>query len=455
MITPTTIHTPLTSPTDAYDWVTSLGMSTQKLGLARVQALLDLLGNPHLKLPCLHVAGTNGKGSVVAMLKSVLQQAGLHTGTYTSPHLHHMRERITTSGNPILPEDFLAGMNVIREAIVADARFIDTSGNDTKLGSPTYIEVLTALAFWHFQQKNSVGKLDIALIETGLGGRLDATNVLTQPLLSVITSISLDHTETLGETVELIAAEKAGIIKTGCPVVLGSGLSSSVINVIKEKALSCEAPVSLSDTSTLAIASNSSLEGGLHITDTAHQHHYQLGLLGLYEKENLATVLTIVRQLRQQGFDISEAALQTGLKKSHWPVRFQYMPNERIVLDGSHNPAGLEALATSLAFYAKEKPLYWLLSLKKNRDVSMLCELIARHANTQHILLTTGEDPDSFHSPEAIADTLRHALSKPIPISTVANAKQGYQKLKEQTQSDANALGVITGSLYTAGLLAH
>ncbi len=447
----TTIHAPLTSPTDAYNWVTSLGMSTQKLGLGRVEALLALLGNPHLKLPCVHVAGTNGKGSVVAMLKSVLQQAGFATGTYTSPHLHHMRERITVGGNPILPEDFLAGINIIREAIASDERF----SNESKLGSPTYFEVLTVLAFWYFQNKNSENKLDIALIETGLGGRLDATNVLSQPLLSVITSISLDHTETLGATVELIAGEKAGIIKTGCPVVLGSGMTQSVLDVFKEKALTCDSPVSIANASGLEIASNASLEGGLRITDTAHEHHYQLGMLGLYEKDNLATVLSVVQQLRQQGFDISEPALQDGLKKSHWPVRFQYLPDERIILDGSHNPAGLNALATSLAFYAQEKPLYWVLSLKKNRDLTMLSDLIAAHPNTQHVIFTTGEDPDSFHPVEAMADTLRQALGKPIPMSTAMDAKQAYQKLKEQTQSDTNALGVITGSLYTAGLLAH
>jgi dihydrofolate synthase / folylpolyglutamate synthase len=289
------------SYTEAIHWLYRTQAAGIKLGLENVRRLLDGLGNPHRQLACIHVAGTNGKGSVSAMLDSVGRAAGLRTGLYTSPHLVRFNERIQVSGQPITDDEVLAGLNVIREAIARSGCI------------PTFFEITTALGFLHFFTQ----RVDLAIMETGLGGRLDATNLIT-PLVSVITSIDLDHQKILGDSRAKIAREKAGIIKPGVPVV-SIAQTADVREVIDEVAASLSSPVTYT------------MEP---ITDL------QIGLTGSHQQLNAAVARDA---LAVANLGISSDALQTGLKSVFWPGRFQAL-GDRLTIDGAHNLAASQRL---------------------------------------------------------------------------------------------------------------
>ena len=289
------------SYTEAIRWLYSTQAAGIKLGLENVRRLLDALGDPHRQLACIHVAGTNGKGSVSAMLDSVGRAAGLRTGLYTSPHLVRFNERIQVSGQPITDDEVLAGLSVIREAIVRSGC------------TPTFFEITTALGFLHFFTQ----RVDLAIMETGLGGRLDATNLIT-PLVSVITSIDLDHQKILGDSRAKIAREKAGIIKPGVPVV-SIAQSADVREVIDEVAASLSAPVTYTTEP---------------ITDL------QIGLAGSHQRLNAAVARDALAVAR---LAISSDAVKTGLKSVFWPGRFQAL-DDRLTIDGAHNLAASQRL---------------------------------------------------------------------------------------------------------------
>jgi dihydrofolate synthase / folylpolyglutamate synthase len=286
---------------EALQWLYSTQVTGVKLGLENVHRLFDALGNPHRQLACIHVAGTNGKGSVSAMLDAVGRAGGLRTGLYTSPHLVRFNERIQVSGQSIPDEEVLAGLNVIREAIARSGCI------------PTFFEITTALGFLHFLTH----RVDLAIIETGLGGRLDATNLIT-PLVSVLTSIDLDHQRILGDSKAKIAREKAGIIKPGVPVV-SIAQSADVREVIDEVAASLGSPVTYT------------MEP---ITDL------QIGLTGSHQQLNAAVVRDALTAAK---LDISFDALKTGLKSVFWPGRFQAI-GDRLTIDGAHNLAASQRL---------------------------------------------------------------------------------------------------------------
>lgn len=310
--------------------LTSQGKFYINLGLERVQKMLDILGNPQDKLKYIHVAGTNGKGSVCTILSSILNK-NIKVGLFTSPHIFEYTERIKINNTEIPKENFAKGVNDIIK--LADE-------NDIHL---TEFEILTVLAFNYFAQNN----VDIVVLETGLGGRLDATNVIKNPICSIITHVDLDHTERLGNTIEKIAFEKAGIIKENRPVIISeNNLGFETIKQIANKRISkilvcTEAPNSLIE---------------------------NLALKGIYQKENLALALKAIKVLGQNGFNISQEQIESGLKEVKHPCRFEYIKEKNIIIDGAHNPDGTKALRESLDYCFPNQNFKFIFGCLKNKD---------------------------------------------------------------------------------------
>ncbi|MBR5555970.1 bifunctional folylpolyglutamate synthase/dihydrofolate synthase [bacterium] len=318
---------------DAKNLLTSHGKFHINLGLERISAVLSLLDNPQDKLKYFHVAGTNGKGSVCAIISTVLVEAGIKTGLYTSPHLFKYNERIKINGSDISDSDFASLVFEICE--LADK-------NDIHL---TEFEILTAVMFKYFADNN----VEVVVLETGLGGRFDATNVIKENLCAVITHIDLDHTDRLGNTKDKIAEEKAGIIKPNCPVV------------------ACEGFEAIRDT---ADEKNSLLMMIAPFEDTEN-----LSLKGIYQQENLSLALAAIRLVYPR---MHPNVIQEALKKVNHPARFQLIEGKNILIDGAHNPNGIISLKESLDFYYPNMRKRYVFGCLRNKDyekmVSMLFE---------------------------------------------------------------------------------
>lgn len=305
------------------------------LGLERITALLGCLGSPQDRLPAIHIAGTNGKGSTSAILSSVLRETGRRVGTYTSPHLESYTERITVNGVPIPEEEFA---RLLLELIPAFDQVRAKTGEN-----PTEFEVLTALAFLHFFRQ----KADIVVLEAGLGGDIDSTNVIKDPLLSIITNISVEHTEYLGKTIEEIAVKKSGIIKPGCPAVTAV-TSEEALRVLKEKAQKERAPLYEVYREVSWRPLEEKPEGQTFWVKTKRQEYGELflPLKGEHQLINGATALLALEVLAGRGWEISDAQIINGFGKVKWPGRLeQVRANPAVILDGAHNPAGLKTLA--------------------------------------------------------------------------------------------------------------
>lgn len=316
---------------DAKALLTSKGKFYINLGLERISSVLELLGNPQDKLKYFHVAGTNGKGSVCAILAEVLKEYGLKTGLYTSPHLFKYTERIKINGEDISDENFA---NLVFEICeIADKHKIHL----------TEFEILTAVMFKYFADND----VDVVVLETGLGGRFDATNVIKNNLCAVITHIDLDHTERLGSTKDKIAFEKAGIIKPNCPVVVSEGYE--------------------------AIKDAADKNNSLFLMITPFEDTANLSLKGLYQQENLSLALAAIRLVYPQ---ISEEIIQNALKNVKHPARFQVIKDKNIVIDGAHNPNGITALRESLDFYYPDKKRRYVFGCLRNKDYKKMTELL-------------------------------------------------------------------------------
>lgn len=328
----------------AIEALTSQGKFHIKLGLERIEKILELLGNPEKKLKVIHLAGTNGKGSTSAMLSAILVENKIKTGLFTSPHIFEYTERIKINGVEIKEELFAKKVLKIIEI---------SEKNEIHL---TEFEILTAVAFEYFAE-NSV---DIVVLETGLGGRLDSTNVIKSNLCSIITHIDFDHTERLGGTIEEIASEKAGIIKNGCPVVVGA--ENLGLDVIKKVAGEKNAP--------------------LFIVETPEDMP-DCSLLGLWQRENLALALMTIEIIREdsfkKGFKIFDEKIEKGLMKVVHPCRFEYLKNKNILVDGAHNPDGARALRKSLDFYFPNQSFNFVFGCLRNKKYKeMMGELFSQ-----------------------------------------------------------------------------
>lgn len=324
---------------EAIEKLTSNGMFYIDLGLDRIRAVLEKLSNPQDSLKCIHVAGTNGKGSTCAILASVLQQAGYKVGLYTSPHIYEYTERIKIDGQEISKEDFAN----LFEAI-------------SLLGIHlTEFEILTVIMFLYFQRNN----VDIVILETGMGGRFDATNVIKENLCAIITQIDLDHTDRLGKTKDEIAFEKAGIIKPNCPVVTSMGYEA-----IRDKADEVNAML-------------------LFSSPYVPQDFVEaLTLKGLHQIENLALALTAINYLFK---NIDENTIKIGLMKVKNPCRFEYFPEENLIIDASHNPNGIKALRENLDYYYPNQQRRFIFGCLKNKDYSKMMNILFKEDDEIYI----------------------------------------------------------------------
>ena len=342
-------------------YLEQLRLVGSRFGTDCEKELLSLLGNPQDKLRFIHVAGTNGKGSFCSMMSSVLQKQGYKVGLYTSPYIVVFNDRIRVHGLPIAEDDINDLFLRVRQKA------------DTMKTPPSSFDFITAAAFLWFYET----KCDIVVLEVGLGGRYDSTNVIKNSLLSVITGIAFDHTEILGDTIEKIAWEKAGIIKENCPALYG-GNNEKALAVIEKECEEKHSELTVKNPDSLKILSTT-LDGTEFEFDGKE---YFIRLLGLYQPANAATVLTAIDVLRKHGFEISEKAVKDGLSSAVWQARFEKIADEPVVLyDGGHNPQGVRAAVESVRAYFGDKKINLLVGILADKAHGEMAEELAKIAD--------------------------------------------------------------------------
>ena len=393
-----------------------------KPGLEVTVALLEKLGNPHKNLKCIHVAGTNGKGSVCAMIESVLRASGFKTGLYTSPHLFRFNERFRINGREI-PDPAL-------EQPIAD---VEAAAHSLTTRPPTFFEISTAMAFEYFKRE----KVDYAVIETGMGGRWDATNVI-QPVLSVITRIDFDHQEYLGSEIEKIAGEKAGIIKSGAPVICGP-MPVAAEAVIYKEAREKKVPILGSDEAVFFQCLETRRDDQLlNIEASGHDYpNVRLPLAGSFQMENCGIAVAALEDLA----DIEGIRLQMkrGLEAVKWPGRFQLLQQKPPILyDGAHNPSGARALFQTLDETFPRFGNGFLFSFMKDKDVEGILTALKPAVEKAWALTLPG---DRAMPNEKIAETGKRIGLEIIPVESPQPALDWLEAGKKR-------LVCFTGSLY-------
>jgi dihydrofolate synthase / folylpolyglutamate synthase len=394
------------------------------LGLKRIQQLLADLGNPHHQVPIIHVAGTNGKGSVCAYLSSVLTEAGFQVGRFTSPHLVDWTERITLNEQPITETTLIAVLQeVIKKAVLA-------------LETPTQFEVITAAAWLYFAQS----QVDVAVMEVGLGGRLDATNVCDRPLASIVVSLSKEHWQTLGPTVADIAREKAGVFKANCPAIVGS-LPPDAAAVVKARIeeLNCSAVW-------VQAAVEKILENGQRWAKY-QDIEYPLPLLGAMQLNNSAIAIATLKILQEQGWQIAEDAIIQGMAKTQWRGRIQWTTwqDRPMLIDGAHNPAAAEFLRQYVD--TLDRPLIWLMGMLSTKDRREIFEALLRPGDELYLVPV----PDrSSAKPEDLARSATEVCPDLAKCQTETDLFTALESISHKT-NNREKLIVFCGSLYLIG----
>ncbi|MCC5606897.1 bifunctional folylpolyglutamate synthase/dihydrofolate synthase [Nostoc sp. CHAB 5834] len=402
------------------------------LGLDRILNLLANLGNPHQQVPVIHVAGTNGKGSVCAYLSSVLTEAGYRTGRYTSPHLVDWTERICLNEQPISSEKLSQLFQQVQAVIRPEEE------------SATQFEVITAAAWLYFAQQ----QVDVAVVEVGLGGRLDATNVCLEPLVTIITSISREHWQQLGPTVADIAREKAGILKRGCAVVVGA-LPLDAQKVVRSRALELQCPIFTPQPASQIATGWAEYQN----IQNSKLIKYPLPLAGQIQLANSALAIAALEILQQQGWQISEEAITNGMAKTKWPGRMQWTTwnNHKLLLDGAHNTAAAEVLRQYVDSLdaVNPKPVNWVMGMFSDKD----------HADIFTALLRPGDRlflvPIPIESwPGRTSADLDYLANLAYSLCPKLSDRQIHPDLftaLETATSTTQDLIVLCGSLYLVG----
>ncbi len=409
-------------------------LAPENFDLSRMQTLLERLGNPQERYQTIHVAGTKGKGSVSAFCATALQEAGYKTGLYTSPHLIDFTERIQIDRRPIAEEALVALVDEIKPHVAAIPRL-------------TTFEIITALAFWHFARQG----VDAAVIEVGLGGRLDATNVIT-PRVSVITSISRDHTYVLGDTLEEIAAEKGGIIKPGVPVVLAPQRSAPR-ETLRQIAAERGCPlIQVGQDYRFSIKSRT-LEGQVvSIWKSngvpANPVLLKIRLLGDHQAENAVTAYAALHVADAAGLTLHENDIRRGLAETVWAGRFEVLTGEPhpVIVDAAHNPYSARALRNTLDQYFPDRPLVLIVGFSADKEISAMLEAWLPRA--RRVIATQSGHPRAM-PPEEIAALVR-GLSD-LPVSTAPDASAALAEARALVKEGGLILG--TGSLFLAASL--
>lgn len=391
------------------------------LGLKRIKKLLELLGNPQEKVPIIHVAGTNGKGSVCAYLSSILTASGYKTGRFISPHLVNWTERICLNEQEEIREDILIDILEEIRGIV----------NINEPECPTQFEVITAAA-WVFFAREGV---EVAVMEVGLGGRLDATNVCDRPLASIITSISREHWQRLGDSLGKIAGEKAGVIKEKCPVIVGN-LPEEARIVVKNRAEELNAPIIW-------------VKSGNKVGDNQAEYEgitYPLALAGDIQLENSAIALATIKILQEQGWQIPLSAIEEGMRKTRWRGRIEWVKwqNRDLLIDGAHNVASAGVLRQYVD--SLNKPIIWLMGMLNTKDHEGIFQQLLRPNDQLHLVPV----PDhSSAQPEELAILAKTIQPELKQVKTYDNLFTALECLTD-SQGEGEVL-TLCGSLYLLG----
>ena len=408
---------------EALAYISGTAFFGSKPGLERIAALLEKLGDPQKQLRFVHIAGTNGKGSCAAMTASILKAAGYKTGLYTSPYLYRFNERMQIGGKQI-PDDTLA-------QLVARVKPIAEAMDD----HPTEFELMTAVAMlWYAEER-----CDVVVLEVGLGGRFDATNIIDAPEAAVIMNIGLDHTAVLGDTVEQIAFEKAGILKPGTEAVLFEQ-PENVTAVIRARCEELGVPLHVADFSQI-VSEFDSLYGQ---SFSYRGEPYALPLLGRHQLKNAATVLELVEVLRRKGWKLEQSDVEHGLYAVSWPGRFELLSDDPLfVVDGGHNPQCAQTVAENLLHYFPDKRRILLLGILRDKDVAGLTDILDPAAD-EYLCIT----PDSFRALPA-AELAEHLKRYGKPVTVCDSIRDGVTAALER--SDGDTVVCAVGSLYSVG----
>jgi len=346
---------------DAFDWLCSFDKYGWILGLERITSLLEPLGNPHRELKVIHVAGTNGKGSVCKYISSILQKAGYTVGVYLSPHIERFSERIVVNNQEISEEELAMLVSEVRPLVE------EMKQNDS---TPTFFEIVTALAFQYFKNRT----VDYAVVEVGLGGRFDATNVVT-PLVSVITNISLEHTDILGNDITSIAFEKAGIIKDQVPVITAA--TQNARGTIEHVARERNAPILCIDRTMWKRMSFKGKYQEFVIQGSFKDYTVKTSLLGQHQGENIAVAIAVVERLQMSGVYITDGDILDGIAATFHPGRMEIVSEKPLVLlDGAHNPDGMSWLAKTLKEDFSSHRFILVLGVLKEKDIKTMVSTI-------------------------------------------------------------------------------
>lgn len=405
-----------------YEQSVKILTSTEKfhicLGLERIQALLKLFDNPQDKIKIIHVAGTNGKGSFCSIVSSILQSAGYQTGLFTSPHLVKYTERIKINSFPISDKDFYKILTEVENKAKENNIYL------------TEFEILTAVGFIYFERN----KVDFAVIEVGLGGRYDATNIVKKPVLTAITSISLDHTDRLGNTISEIAYEKSGILKPEVKCIVSK--SNAGLKVILDNAKLTNAKLI---TTTDFVELDNAENNNKAIFDGKS---YEFSLLGEYQAQNLSLALTAIKELQKNNILIEDTHIKDGLKNVKHNGRFQYIKDLNLIIDGAHNPDGAKVLRNSLNKLFKNKPIRFIYATINTKDYKTILNTLITSAD--ELILYNFNRQNAVPTKE---------LKKVIAFETkIANDTKDVIKIIKQAQN-SDIPTILTGSLYAIGEL--
>lgn len=422
---------------EAMNYIKNTAKFGSNLGLSRTEKILELLGNPHKKLKCIHIAGTNGKGSTTVMITSILLEAGYNVGMYTSPYLQEFEERIQINGKNIDKSDLSSIITRVAEVV----------DEVVKLGfdHPTEFEIITCAMFLYFCEK----KVDYAVVEVGLGGRLDSTNVI-EPVISVIASISYDHMHILGNTLREIALEKAGIIKSGVPVVLypQEDEVTEVIESVCHKSESALIKVPEDSVEFTGVSTDTFNDGKtvqcLKISAGSRKYSLQLSLLGKHQLLNSACVLYTIEELRKRGLSIKDEHIVEALRKVCWPGRLEVLRrNPLVVIDGAHNIDGITKLAESVDVYFKYDNIVLVLGILADKQVEDMIKVIVPKASR---VITVTPHSERAELSKELALVVRKYNEN---VESFDDYEAAYNKALEYC--DCNSLLLISGSLYMIG----
>ncbi|USJ21426.1 bifunctional folylpolyglutamate synthase/dihydrofolate synthase [Lactococcus formosensis] len=409
----------------ALEWIHSRLKFNIRPGLTRIEALLELLGNPEKELSMLHIAGTNGKGSTVAFARGILEQLGLNVATFTSPFISSFGERMSINGHPIPDEKLIMYVEQLKP-------LVEAMDKNERLAGITEFEIITALAFRYFADE----KVDVALIEVGLGGLLDSTNVI-QPVATAITTIGMDHMDILGDTIEKIAAQKAGIIKPHTPLVTGK-IANEALAVIAQTAQKNQAQhYQYSIDYQVDILENERFN---YRDDEIHLLNLEKSLLGLHQIDNaaLAVKLTMIYAY-EVGLSLSEEAIREGLRKTFWPARMEEISQEPLtILDGAHNVHAIQRLLENLKNEFSGRKITILFSALITKDITEMIKMLQTVDNSKLILTT-------FDYPKALKlEDFAHLEKENVMLAE--DWKSTYTALKANLREEDVLL--MTGSLY-------